>query len=189
MTLTNMDPDSVDPLSEQVKKLASELQSAREKLASFSAERLETAQELQIAIEQIEATHAIVQSVSRELRSAQKDSAPGKRLSEDLAEVPGYIKTPLLVLGQDLRIRGFSNGAAVQLSLDLTCIGKRLDEVLNIRSFDVLRADAKHPIPFENRAGPTAGQHLYAIGIQRNSTDDPFGDLVLLIDIKAKRES
>lgn len=176
----------VDSLSKQVEKLASELQAAHERLDSLTAERLEVAQQLRCAIEQIEATGDIVRSVSRELRDVGKESVSASRPNQDLTHVAGYIKTPLLVVDQDLRIRGFSEGAAVMLHLDRACIGKRLEEVTNTRSLYQLLADDKHPIPLQNRAALPDGRHLYATRLNVDGTDDPLGDLMLLIDLREK---
>ncbi len=181
---TAMEPVTDDFLRNQVKKLTNELEEARARFETIAGERIETARELQAAIDQIEVACQLVRSVNDYIRNVRTASGERGALNRDIAEVLCYIEMPILVVDQALRVRGFSNGAALKLNLEPACLGKRLEELMEIKNFDPLRSES-----VLGELDLPAGGHLYAMRIQRRSTNDPYGDLVLLIDLKKNAES
>jgi len=157
-----------ESLREELRQLSRELDSAREKLRLATGEQLENARALRDAVEHIDATRNVLTSVNSELRDTRKRLVDAnqelRNANLDLAVILGCIDVPIVLVGRDLLIRSFTEGASKLLHLEASDTGRSVLEVLNIREF--VRSAAEGGLQTREAPVIAVGENRYVLRIQ-----------------------
>jgi two-component system CheB/CheR fusion protein len=103
-----------------------ELRAANEEIQSSNEELQSTNEELETAKEELQATNEELTTVNEELHSRQLELI---QLNNDLSNLINSVHLPIIILGQDLRIRRFTPMAEKVLNVIPTDIGRPLSDL------------------------------------------------------------
>jgi len=103
-----------------------ELQSANEEIQSGNEELQSTNEELQTSKEELESANEELNTVNEEIQSRNQQLA---RLSNDLTNLLNSATIPMIMLGQDLRIRRYTPEAEKALGFSESDVGKTLTHI------------------------------------------------------------
>ena len=103
-----------------------ELQSANEEIQSGNEELQSTNEELQTSKEELESANEELNTVNEEIQSRNQQLA---QLSSDLMNLLNSATIPMIMLGQDLRIRRYTPEAEKALGFSESDVGKTLTHI------------------------------------------------------------
>ncbi len=103
-----------------------ELHSANEEIQSSNEELQSTNEELETAKEELQSTNEELTTVNEEMQNRNFEL---NLLNNDLNNLLGSINIPVLMLGQDLRIRRFTQSAEKALNLIPTDVGRPISDI------------------------------------------------------------
>ena len=118
-----------------------ELRAANEEIQSSNEELQSTNEELETAKEELQSTNEELTTVNEELHSRQLELI---QLNNDLTNLINSVHLPIIILGQDMRIRRFTPMAEKVLNVIPTDIGRPLTDIninLNVRDLPHLMAE------------------------------------------------
>jgi two-component system CheB/CheR fusion protein len=103
-----------------------ELKAANEEIQSTNEELQSTNEELETAKEELQSTNEELATVNEELENRNTELAGA---NNDLTNLLSNVNLPILMLGQDLRIRQFTPQAEKLLNLISTDLGRPIDNI------------------------------------------------------------
>jgi two-component system CheB/CheR fusion protein len=103
-----------------------ELRAANEEVQSSNEELQSTNEELETAKEELQSTNEELTTVNEELHNRQLELM---QLNDDLQNLINTVHSPIIILGQDLRIRRFTPMAQKVLNVIPTDIGRPLSDI------------------------------------------------------------
>jgi two-component system CheB/CheR fusion protein len=176
---------------EQQETSNEELRSANEEIQSSNEELQSINEEMETTKEELQSTNEELATVNDELESRNLELS---QLNNDLSNLIGSVNLPIVIVGQDLRIRRFT--PPVEKLLDLTApdIGRPIGEVrpnfnlpdLGKQIREVIDTVRTRQFDMQDRDG-----HWYSVRIQPYKTMDNqiTGATVVLIDVDQVKKS
>jgi len=113
-----------------------ELRSANEEIQSSNEELQSINEELETAKEELQSTNEELTTVNEELQNRNEELS---RLNNDLNNLLSSVNIPIIMLGQDLRIRRFTPVAEKVMNLIATDIGRPVTDIKTNLSIPDLR--------------------------------------------------
>ena len=167
-----------------------ELRAANEEVVSSNEELQSTNEELETAKEELQSTNEELETVNDELESRIRTTI---QLNDELTNLITCVRIPIVIVGQDLRVRRFSPRARDVFNLLSGDVGRLVTDltlrinVPDLRSLIVQVLDTL--VPHEQEITDMNG-HWYSLSIRPfRTTDNKIdGAIILLIDINAIKE-
>ena len=170
---------------EQQETSNEELRSAYEEIQSSNEELQSINEELETAKEELQSTNEELATVNDELESRNKEL---KLVNDDLSNLIGSVNIPMIIVGQDLRIRRFSPGMEKLFNLIAADLGRPLSNIkpnIDIPRFieivtEVIDTVQSHTLEVQN-----GGFHWFSVRIHPYRTMDNKidGAVIAFIDI------
>ncbi|MBI4403765.1 MAG: PAS domain-containing protein, partial [Deltaproteobacteria bacterium] len=164
--------ENLDSTIEELEASNEELKSANEEIMSSNEELQSTNEELETSKEELQSSNEELNTVNDEL---QNRNAELTRFANDLTNVLGSIKIPLVLLGPDLRIRRFTPLAEKLLKLIATDVGRPITDIKSNITISHLAQKIGAVIdkvaPYEEEVRDEDG-HWYKMVIQPYRTTD-----------------
>ena len=178
-------------VSEEYEATNEELRSANEEIQSSNEELQSTNEELETAKEELQSTNEELITVNETL--ANRNAELGQA-NDDLLNLLGSVNIPLVMLGNDLRIRRFTPDAGKVLSLIPTDIGRKITDLrpsiplrdLGRKVLEVLETLSTKE---EEVSEPGGRCHLVRIKPYRTEDHKIEGAVVALLDVTALKAS
>jgi two-component system CheB/CheR fusion protein len=176
---------------EQQETSNEELRSAYEEIQSSNEELQSINEELETAKEELQSTNEELATVNDELESRNKEL---KHANDDLNNLIGSVNIPILIVGQDLRIRRYTPGMEKLFNLISSDLGRPLNHIkpnIEIPDFiatvtSVMDNVKSHTIELQN-----SQSHWYSVRIHPYRTEDNKidGAVIAFIDIHQVKSS
>lgn len=162
-----------------------ELRAANEEIQSSNEELQSTNEELETAKEELQSTNEELTTVNEELHSRQLELM---QLNNDLNNLINSVHLPIIILGQDLRIRRFTPMAEKVLKVIPTDIGRPLTDInisLNIADLPRLTAEVIDSLTVKELEIQDVRGRWYSMRLRPYKTADNKidGVVITLIDI------
>jgi two-component system, chemotaxis family, CheB/CheR fusion protein len=162
-----------------------ELRAANEEIQSSNEELQSTNEELETAKEELQSTNEELTTVNEELHSRQLELI---QLNNDLNNLINSVHLPIIILGQDMRIRRFTPMAGKVFNVIPTDIGRPLSDInihLNVEELPRLMAEVVETLTLkeldvQDGDGAWYSMHLRPYKTAENKID---GVVLTLIDI------
>ncbi|MGA8260505.1 MAG: chemotaxis protein CheB [Arenicellales bacterium] len=119
-----------------------ELRSANEEIQSSNEELQSINEELETAKEELQSTNEELATVNDELESRNTELT---RVNNDLSNLVASVDIPMLIVGQDLRVRRFTPQAEKLLNLIATDVGRPISDIkpnIEVPDFDEMIREA-----------------------------------------------
>ncbi len=168
-----------------------ELKSANEEILSSNEELQSTNEELETAKEELQSTNEELTTVNEELQNRNQELS---QVNNDLVNLLAGVNIPVVMLGNDLRIRRFTPLAQSVLKLLPADVGRPLTDInhnLNVENLeDLVLKVISSGIIREQEVQDKAG-HWYSMRIRPYKTSDNRieGAVMVLVDIDAFKGS
>ncbi|MBV8050431.1 MAG: PAS domain-containing protein, partial [Acidobacteriaceae bacterium] len=182
-------------MKEQMRALIEENESTTEEYKSANEEVLSANEELQSTNEELETAKEELQSSNEELTTLNEElqnrNAELTLANNDLTNLLGNVNIPVVMIGDDLRIRRFTPPAQKLLNLLPGDIGRRLGEIRPNIDFDQLEELAREAIDNtslqEREVRDKEGQRWHLLRVRPYKTWDNKidGAVISLQDIHA----
>jgi two-component system CheB/CheR fusion protein len=162
-----------------------ELRAANEEIQSSNEELQSTNEELETAKEELQSTNEELTTVNEELHSRQLELL---QVNNDLNNLINSVHLPIIILGQDMRIRRFTPMAEKVLNVIPTDVGRPLSDIninLEVSDLPQLMAEVVDSLTIkELEVRDTAGR-WYSMRIRPYKTAENKieGVVITLIDI------
>ena len=168
-----------------------ELRAANEEITSSNEELQSTNEELETAKEELQSTNEELNTVNEELENR---NAELNQLNNDLHNLLTGLNIPIVVLGQDLRIRRFTASAERVFNLIRSDVGRPITDIKpNIEATDLERAtlDVMDSLDTVEREVQDRQGFWYSMRIRPYRTADNKidGAVMALMDIDALKSS
>ena len=191
------------------KRLKEELEATREYLQSIIEEQRTTNEELRSANEEIQSSNEELQSINEELETAKEELQSTNeelttvneelqnrndelsRANNDLNNLLSSVNIPIVMLGNDLRIRRFTPVAEKVMNLIPTDVGRPITDIKSNLRIPDLRQSVTHVIDSleiqENQVEDNSGR-WYSMRIRPYRTIDNKidGVVIVLIDLDSR---
>ena len=168
-----------------------ELKSANEEILSSNEELQSTNEELETAKEELQSTNEELTTVNEELQNRNQELS---QVNNDLVNLLAGVNIPVVMLGNDLRIRRFTPLAQSVLKLLPADVGRPLTDInhnLKVENLgDLVLKVISSGIIREQEVQDQAG-HWYSMRIRPYKTSDNRieGAVIVLVDIDAFKGS
>ena len=168
-----------------------ELKSAHEEVQSANEELQSTNEELLTAKEELQSTNEELTTVNDEMQSR---NAELQQINNDLTNLLSSVNIPIVMLGNDLRIRRFTPQAEKVLSLLVTDVGRPVSDFrLKINVPDLVQLCQEvidRLVPREREVQDAGGRH-YSMWVRPYHTADNRidGVVLALFDITERKQS
>jgi two-component system CheB/CheR fusion protein len=113
-------------LMEEHETVSEEFKSANEEVLSANEELQSTNEELETAKEELQSSNEELMTLNEELQSRNSELTA---VNNDLLNVLGNVTIPVVIVGQDLRIRRFTTPAQKLLNLLPSDVGRQLSDI------------------------------------------------------------
>ena len=176
---------------EEQETMNEELRSANEEIQSSNEELQSTNEELETAKEELQSTNEELTTVNEELNNR---NAELNQLNNDLHNLLTGVNIPIVMLGQDLRIRRFTAPAGQVLNLIATDVGRPIGDITpNIEIPDLKRLVSEvvdSLITIEQEVHDRTG-HWYSMRVRPYRTADGRidGVVISLLDVDALKST
>jgi two-component system, chemotaxis family, CheB/CheR fusion protein len=162
-----------------------ELRSANEEIQSSNEELQSINEELETAKEELQSTNEELTTVNEELQNRNDELS---RLNNDLNNLLSSVNIPIVMLGDDLRIRRFTPVAEKLMNLIPTDIGRPITDIkTNLRVTDLRQTVAKVMESLETQENEVEDSNgrLYSMRIRPYRTVDNRidGVVIVLLDL------
>jgi two-component system CheB/CheR fusion protein len=172
---------------EQHETADEELRAANEEIQSANEELQSTNEELESAKEELQSTNEELSTVNEELQSTNAQLA---RSGMDLLNLLNNINVPIVMVGNDLRIRRFTPVSQKLLNLIPSDIGRPISDInlnLDVPNFEKMLKDViENLVPkiltLKNIAGRDYSLHIRPYRTEDNKID---GAVMLLVDLQS----
>ncbi|HEY9626502.1 MAG TPA: chemotaxis protein CheB [Coleofasciculaceae cyanobacterium] len=168
-----------------------DLRVANEEILSSNEELQSTNEELQTAKEEIQASNEELRTVNDELRSRSLES---DRFNNDLVNILNSATLPILILGNDLKIRRFTPMAEQLFNLIPTDVGRSFSDIrhnLNLANLEQLTLRVIDTLNIHQQEVQDQEGRWYNLIIRPYKTRDNqiMGGVIVLVDIDALKHS
>jgi two-component system, chemotaxis family, CheB/CheR fusion protein len=193
-------------------RLREELEATREYLQSIIEEQRTTNEELRSANEEIQSSNEELQSINEELETAKEELQSTNeelttvneelqnrndeltQLNNDLHNLLSSVNLPIVMLGNDLRVRRFTATAEKVMNLIPGDVGRPITDIKsNLKATDLRRAISRvietleiHDAEVEDNQGKRYSMRIRPYRTTENKID---GVVILLLDISARNKS
>src|SRR5262249_53030453 len=163
-----------------------ELRSANEEIQSSNEELRSTNEELESAKEELQSINEELNTVNEELQNRNAELAQN---SNDLSNLLNNVNIPILMLGNDLRIRRFTPAAGRTLSLGPADVGRPIQDInLNLEAPDMphLIAEVLSSLTPKDMDVKDFSERPYLLRIRPYRTEDNRidGAVLVLVDLE-----
>jgi two-component system CheB/CheR fusion protein len=164
-----------------------ELQSANEEILSSNEELQSTNEELDTAKEELQSTNEELNTVNEELHARNEELS---RVNSDLVNLVASVQIPIVIVGEDLRIRRFTPMAERLLNVIPTDVGRPIAQINpNIICpdlTDLIGKTIERVAPLEREVQDREG-HWYVLRIRpyKNLENRIDGAVLALLDLDA----
>lgn len=170
---------------EQQEAANEELQSANEEVQSANEELQSINEELETSKEEIQSANEELATVNDELNSRNIELSQS---NNDLLNLIRSVGLPIVILGQDLRIRRFTPAAEKMLNLIPTDVGRPISDIklnVDVADLEQLLIDAIDTVSVKERdVRDNLGRwYLLRIRPYRTSDNRVEGAVIILLDI------
>ena len=167
-----------------------ELRSANEEIQSSNEELRSTNEELESAKEELQSINEELNTVNEELQNRNTELA---QTGNDLSNLLDNTNIPILMLGNDLRLRRFTPAAGRMLSLGASDIGRSIQEIsmnLDVSElpkaiFEVIGSLTPRNVEAKDMSGR---RHLLRIRPYRTEDNRIDGAVLVLVDLENAQE-
>jgi len=178
-------------LVEQHEAANEELQSANEEIQSSNEELQSVNEELETAKEELESSNEELTTLNDELQNRNQELTI---LNDDQSNLFVSVSLPIVMLGNDLRIRHFTPQAEKVLSLIATGVGRPVGDIkpnINVPDLEELIAEVIQTVSVKEREVQDKHGRWYSMRVRPYKTLDNRidGAVVVLIDIDALKRS
>ena len=161
------------------------LKSANEEVMSSNEELQSTNEELETAKEELQSTNEELTTVNEELATRNADLTQS---SNDLSNLLASVDMPIVMIGNDLRIRRYTPKAETVLNLIPSDVGRPITDIrtkLDIANLDKLISDAVETLaPTELAVSDSSGRKYYLrVRPYRTDANKVDGIVMILVDI------
>lgn len=179
-------------MREYLQSVIEQQDAANEELRSANEEILSSNEELQSTNEELETAKEELQSVNEELMTVndqlQTRNVELTKISDDMTNLLGSAKVPMVVVGGDLRIRKFTSAAAKVMDLQSTDVGCPVGQrelKMDVSKLKSLIAEVIERVHTEEREVRDREGHWHLLRICPYWTSDNRidGAVVVLTDI------
>jgi two-component system, chemotaxis family, CheB/CheR fusion protein len=162
-----------------------ELRAANEEIQSSNEELQSTNEELETAKEELQSTNEELTTVNEELHSRQLELI---QLNNDLNNFINSVHLPIIILGQDMRIRRFTPMTERVLNIIPSDVGRPLSDLnlnLNIQELPRLMAEVMESLTIREMEVRDSHGRMYSLRLRPYKTADNKidGVVMTLIDI------
>ena len=162
-----------------------ELRAANEEIQSSNEELQSTNEELETAKEELQSTNEELTTVNEELHSRQGELI---QVNNDLHNLINSVHLPIIILGQDMRIRRFTPMAEHVLNVIPTDIGRPLSDLninLNVTDLPRLMSEVVESLTIREMEVQDHQGHWYSMRLRPYKTAENRieGVVMTLIDI------
>lgn len=169
----------------QIEQLKEDLQAANEEIQSSNEELQSTNEELETAKEELQSTNEELTTVNEELHSRQGELI---QVNNDLHNLINSVHLPIIILGQDMRIRRFTPMAEHVLNVIPTDIGRPLSDLninLNVNDLPRLMSEVVDSLTIREMEVQNLQGHGYSMRVRPYKTAENRieGAVMTLIDI------
>jgi two-component system CheB/CheR fusion protein len=176
---------------EEQEAATEELKSAHEEMQSSNEELRSTNEELLTAKEELQSTNEELNTVNDEMQSR---NAELQQLNNDLINLLSSVNIPIVMLGNDLRIRRFTPHAERILSLLPSDLGRPMSDLrlkINVPDLVDLCQEVVDTLVPKDREVQDADRRLYSMWVRPYRTADHRIDGVVLVlfDITERRHA
>jgi two-component system, chemotaxis family, CheB/CheR fusion protein len=157
-----------------------ELRAANEEIQSSNEELQSTNEELETAKEELQSTNEELTTVNEELHSRQLELI---QVNNDLHNLINSVHVPIVILGQDMRIRRFTPMAEKILKLIPTDVGRPLSDInieLGVNDLPALIAEVTESLTSKELEVQDGEGRWYSLRIRPYKTADNKIDGVVL---------
>jgi two-component system CheB/CheR fusion protein len=158
-----------------------ELKSANEEIQSSNEELQSTNEELLTAKEELQSTNEELTTVNQEMQGR---NAELTQINNDLNNLLNSVKIPIVMLGNDLRIRWFTPQAEKVFNLLPTDVGRRISDFkpkINVPELEQLFLNVIDTLTIHERDVQDQEGHMYSMWIRPYRTADNRIDGVVMV--------
>src|SRR5581483_3300416 len=168
-----------------------ELRSANEEAQSTNEELQSTNEELQTAKEELQSSNEELNTINSEMQNRNEELA---QLNDDLVNLLSSMNMPVLMLGDDLRIRRFTPSAAKLLRLIASDVGRPISDLkpqINVPNLEQILHDVIESLtPYEQEVQDQEGRwYLMRVRPYRTSDNRIDGVVLQLVDFTDLKRS
>lgn len=168
-----------------------ELKSANEEVQSSNEELQSTNEELLTSKEELQSTNEELNTVNEEMQSR---NAELTQINDDLNNLLSSVNIPIVMLGNDLRIRRFTPQAERCLNLLATDVGRRLTDFrlkIDIPDLEALILDVIESLQAREREVQDQEGRTYLMSVRpyRTLENRIDGAVMALFDISERKQS
>jgi signal transduction histidine kinase len=176
---------------EELESSNEELRSANEEIQSSNEELQSTNEELETAKEELQSSNEELNTVNEELQTRNSQLA---QAGNDLQNLLGNLNIPIIMVGNDLRIRRFTPVSQRLLNLIPTDVGRPISDInlnLDIQKLDREVAEVIDTLSPKVREVKDLSGRLYSLRIRPYRTEDNKidGAVIVLVDLDPARVS
>jgi two-component system CheB/CheR fusion protein len=196
----------------QVAQLSRELESTKEYLQSIIEDKEASNEELRVANEEIQSSNEELQSINEELETAKEELQSTNEelvtvneelqnrnielsgVNDDLSNLINSVNIPIIILGNDLRIRRFTPAVQKLMHVLPSDIGRSINDIkldINIPDFEQLIAGVIDTIQTKEQEIQTVDGKWYYMRIRpyKATGNRIEGSVITLIDISELKQS
>lgn len=167
-----------------------ELRAANEEVVSSNEELQSTNEELETAKEELQSTNEELETVNDELESRIRTTI---QLNDELTNLITSVRIPIVILGQDLRVRRFSPRARDVFNLLPSDVGRLITDLtlrINVLDMKSLITRVLETLEVHEEEITDLSGHWYSLLIRpyRTSENKIDGAIILLMDIHGIKE-
>jgi two-component system CheB/CheR fusion protein len=183
--------DNLQSIIEEQEATNEELKSANEEILSSNEELQSTNEELETAKEELQSSNEELTTVNEELQNRNLELS---QANNDLNNLLASVKIPVLMLGNDLRIRRFTPAAEKLLNLIPTDLGRPITDIqpnitvphLEQLVLDVIESVSPRELEAQDHEGRWYSLQMRPYKTSENRID---GVVLALIDIDAPKRA
>jgi len=179
-------------LIEEHETVSEEFKSANEEVLSANEELQSTNEELETAKEELQSSNEELTTLNEELQSRNSELTA---VNNDLLNVLGNVTLPVVIVGDDLHIRRFTNPAQKLLNLLPSDVGRRLSDIrpnLDVEDLGQIAAESIENVTTverEVRETETGAWHLMRVRPYKTWDSKIDGAVISFQDIDGIKRS
>jgi two-component system, chemotaxis family, CheB/CheR fusion protein len=177
--------ESLQAIIEEQEATNEELKSANEEIQSSNEELQSTNEELETAKEELQSTNEELTTLNEELQTRNGELS---LLNNDLGNLLASVSMPILMLGNDLRVRRFTPVAERFFNLIPTDVGRRITDInpnVNVPNLDRVVAEVIDSLKTQEHDVQDKEGRWYSLRVRPYRTTDNRidGAVVVVVDI------
>ena len=183
--------ESLQAIIEEQEATNEELRSANEEIMSSNEELQSTNEELETAKEELQSTNEELTTLNEELENRNQET---EGINNDLHNILASVDIPILILGQDLRIRRFTTAAGKLFRLIPADVGRPVTDIalkVEVPGFPQLVTEVINSLVMKEMEVRDKNDHWWSVRIRPYKTAGGKidGAVVALLDIDVMKAS